>query len=118
MIALIFLAFLLGYFLAKSGRLYLFTGGKLSEPDGATTYYPWLGVVNGLDVNLVGIDLTEHGAVPVYRPTLAFEIHNKVLTIGLRTGDLSEATILLSYRFPFIKFNYQRNVHEAGNSNE
>lgn len=109
--AIMGLIFLLGYLLGKSGKFYFYIDGKPHSLKGSDRYMLYLPNINGLGVDLFGIDYTDGTLMPVYRPTIRFIKQDGFRVVGIRTGDFHEIVVLMSYRFPFIKVRYESVLH-------
>lgn len=118
LIAALVLVFIAGFFTGKAGRFYFYVDGKLYAETGAERYTLWVKELGALGAELFGVNYTDGVLTPVYRPTIRFIHNNRVWLVGVRVGDFSEASLLMSSRWPFIQVRYEQNVHDARSVDE
>ena len=118
LIAALILVFIAGFLVGRGGRLYFYLNGELHGKIGADRYAIWDKATGALGVELFGVDYTEGVLAPVYRPTIRSIRSEHVRLIGLRVGDFSEMSMLMSSRWPFIQFRYQKDVHDTRSVDE
>ena len=112
------LVFIAGFLIGKSGKFYSYVDSKLYDAAGMDKYNLWVKGTGAVGVELFGIDYTQGVLTPVYRPAARFISHDGIVSGGFRIGDFSELNILVSYRFPFIKWIYVKNINDARSLNE
>ena len=118
LITALILAFIAGFLTGKAGRFYFYVDGKLHTKDGAERYTVWVKELGSLGAELFGVDYTNGVLTPVYRPTIRFIHKNKVWLVGIRIGDFSEVSLLMSSRWPFIQTRYENHIHDVRSINE
>ncbi len=117
-IAALILVFIAGFLVGRGGRLYFYLNGKLHGTIGADRYIIWDKSLGSLGIELFGVDYTDGVLGPVYRPTMRTIRSEHVRLIGLRVGDFSEVSLLMSPRWPFVQFRYQKDVHDIRSIDE
>lgn len=118
LIAALILVFIAGFLVGRGGRLYFYLNGELRGNIGADRYIIWDRGVGSFGVELFGVDYTDGVLAPVYRPTIRAIRSKHVRLIGLRIGDFSEVSMLMSSRWPLIQFRYQKDVHDTRSIDE
>jgi hypothetical protein len=111
------LMFIAGYLLGKNGRFYLYQDGALHSNRGAERFTLYKKGV-GYFVDLFGVDVTGSVLMPVYRPVFNIMRKDGILALVVQTGDFSEVTVMVSYRFPFLKIHSESDISEARNFDE
>lgn len=117
-ITALILVFIAGFLTGKSGRLYFYVNGELHTRIGEERYTLWVKELGIFGAELFGVDYTDGVLSPVYRPTVRFIRSETIWLVGLRIGDFSEVSLLLSTRHPFIRVKYEREVHYARSIDE
>ena len=112
------LVFIAGFLVGKSGKFYSYVDNKLYNTTGMDKYNLWMKGTGAIGVELFGIDYTQGVLTPVYRPAVRFVLNNGIVSGGFRIGDFGELNILVSYRFPFIKWIYVKDIGEARSFDE
>ncbi len=113
MIALILLAFALGYVMGKQGNLYIYHNGELSSKVGIPFFYTAYPRMRGFIIDLVGVDFSNNQLAPVYKPTIGFAKAPAIWSMAFRMGDFDELVLLFSYKTPFFKARYIRDITKA-----